>query len=312
MSTPAAAELQRWTEEVARDPASPAFLPLARALRRQGRRDAAARVCLRGLEHNPAHLDAHGLLALLYLEGGDRARACDEWAAILTHDAGHFEANRGLGFHYLEQGELARARSHLELAAERRAGDPAVGEALAYLAKRERQAAAGGVVGGRSPGARAAQAAAAARPPRVAPSHSLAVEAGEAGGSGDVAAETAPRDPTRAFEPLLAEAPFIGALILDRLGLVLAGTSRAGSAVDEMGAILGAAIDEAARTAEYLKLGGWKGVLLEAEGATLHLAPLPGELAVLLAVRDEAPTGYVLRMAARAGELARAFLGGQP
>ena len=42
--------MQRWSEEVARDPRSLAFLPLARAYRKQGLRDASLQLCLRGLE----------------------------------------------------------------------------------------------------------------------------------------------------------------------------------------------------------------------------------------------------------------------
>ena len=83
MKTPAPADLQRWTEEVARDPASLAFLPLARAYRRMGRREAALQLCLRGLEHYPQHAEGHALLALLYLERGERARAADEWSIVI-------------------------------------------------------------------------------------------------------------------------------------------------------------------------------------------------------------------------------------
>lgn len=287
MTNPAAAELRRWSDEVARDPGAPAFLPLARALRRQGRRDAAIRLCLRGLERNPGHLEAHALLAALYAETGERERACDEWAAILRYDAGHFEANRGLGFHWLERGDLTRARRHLERARDRRPDDRAVGEALTVLAAR------GG--GGERASAHS-------------PAPALVHSAGRPG------AETHAhvRDPARVFEPLLDEPPFLGALVIDRQGLILAGTCRPGSDIEELGAVLGAAIDESARTAEYLALGVWRGALLEAERAVVHMTPLPGDLAVLLAVRSDVPAGYVLRLSARSSQLARAFLGVEP
>ncbi|HUP90104.1 MAG TPA: tetratricopeptide repeat protein, partial [Longimicrobiales bacterium] len=80
MKSPAPADLQRWSEEVARDAASLSFLPLARAYRRQGRRDAALRLCLRGLEHHPDNVEGHGLLAVLYFESGQRVKAYDEWS----------------------------------------------------------------------------------------------------------------------------------------------------------------------------------------------------------------------------------------
>src|SRR4051812_2452570 len=113
MKMPAAADLQRWSEEVARDPASLAFIPLTKAYRRMGRRDAALRICLRGLERHPTHVEGHGLLALLYLDAGDRGRAADEWGMVLRLEPDNFEALRGMGFHYLEQHDLNNARRHL-------------------------------------------------------------------------------------------------------------------------------------------------------------------------------------------------------
>lgn len=137
MTRPDAAELQRWSEEVARDPASMSFLPLARAYRRQGRRDAALRLCLRGLERHPTHVGAHALLALLYLESGDRELASDEWSTVLRLEPENFDAHRGLGFVALEREDWSRARHHLERASELRPGDPAIEGALRLLAERE-------------------------------------------------------------------------------------------------------------------------------------------------------------------------------
>jgi hypothetical protein len=65
MKTPAQADVRRWSDDVARDPRSLSFLPLARAYRKLGLRDAALQLCLRGLEAYPAHIEAHGLLAVL-------------------------------------------------------------------------------------------------------------------------------------------------------------------------------------------------------------------------------------------------------
>jgi predicted regulator of Ras-like GTPase activity (Roadblock/LC7/MglB family) len=137
MRAPAQADLQRWSEEVARDPRSLAFLPLARAYRRQGLAEAAMQLCLRGLSAYPSHVEAHGLLALLYVERGDSRKAADEWSIVLRLDPDNFEALRGLGFCFLEEDRLSKARQMLERAALLRPSDPAVQEAIRMLGTRQ-------------------------------------------------------------------------------------------------------------------------------------------------------------------------------
>jgi tetratricopeptide (TPR) repeat protein len=317
MKTPAAADLQKLSDEVARDPSSLAFLPLARAYRRQGHRDAALRLCLRGLAQHPTNAEAHGLLALLYLEAGDRQRAFDEWSIVLTLDSTNFDAQRGIGFYYLERQDVPAARRHLERAALQRPEDPAVREALALLRGQDRPAA--------EPRPRPAPASPARStpPPPAPPRAAAAAPAGApslppAGGeSTGVEAATAQavaapapvtRDPLRLFESLLGEGPFLGALLLDPQGLVLAGTLAEESGAEALGAVIGGAIDEAARAAGYLALGRWRGILLETSNAVLHLSPLSDRSVVLLAARRGAPAGWVLRTAARAADLSRRFL----
>lgn len=272
MSNAALADLHRWSEEVARDPAAPAFLPLARAYRRQGRRDAAIRLCLRALERQPEHVEGHALLAVLYLEAGDRQRACDEWATVLTLDPDHFEAHRGMGYAALERGDLGAAKRHLEKAAASRPADPAVQGALRLLHER---LAATGDGDGRSAG-------------------------------------TPVRDASSVFEPLLGDSSFLGALVLDTHGLVLAGTLAEGGSMraEALGAVLGIAVAEAVRLGEHAGVGEWRGILLETTDATLHVAPLGGDLVVLVVAVPGAPAGWMLRVAARAEELARDYVEG--
>jgi tetratricopeptide (TPR) repeat protein len=164
MKTTAPADLHRWSEELARNPGSLAFLPLARAYRRMGRRDLALQLCLRGLEHHPTHVEAHALLALLYFEAGERARAADEWATVLRLKPGNFEALRGMGFRHLEQGDMGKARQHLERAALIRPDDATVQEALRLIRHRESAPAPGPQVPP-SPERRAVQRAAPVAPP---------------------------------------------------------------------------------------------------------------------------------------------------
>ncbi len=136
MKKPLPADLQRWSEELAGDPKSLVFLPLARAYRRQNRPDAAMRLCLRGLEHHPDNADAHGLLALLYIDRGDHERAADEWSFVLRLDPSNFDALRGIGFCHLENGQLSEARTSLERASLIKPDDDAVREALRFVADR--------------------------------------------------------------------------------------------------------------------------------------------------------------------------------
>jgi predicted regulator of Ras-like GTPase activity (Roadblock/LC7/MglB family)/Tfp pilus assembly protein PilF len=136
MKSPAPADLQRWSEDVARDATSLSFLPLARAYRRQGRRDAALRLCLRGLEHHPDNVEGHSLLAMLYFESGQRVKAYDEWSMVLTLESDNFDALRGMGFYYLEQEDHVAAKRHLERAAAQKSNDPAVQEGLRIISER--------------------------------------------------------------------------------------------------------------------------------------------------------------------------------
>ncbi len=260
-------DLQRWSRDVAEDPGSPSFVPLARAYRRQGQREAALNVTLRGLERNPEHVEGHALLALLYVDVGERQRAGDEWDTILRLDPDNFDARRGLGFLALERGNLESARAHLRAAAGIRPGDPAVGQALEVLARRE---------------------------------------------AASVPGDAGPTDPLQLFEPLARETPFLGALLLDRRGMVLAGGLRTSAVGDgeALGALLSPAVDEARRTVALLEMGSWEGLLLDCEAAALHIAPT-GDGVLVVAARKDAPAGWVVRTAARARVLALRFLDGR-
>lgn len=327
MRTPAASDLRRWSEEVARDPSSLAFLPLARAYRRMGHRNAAMQLCLRGLEHYPTHAEAHSLLALLHLENGDRRRAAEEWSTVLRLDANHFEALRGLGFCYLEQDQLSRARETLERAALLRPGDTAVQEALRLLGTRqELQHPQENPLGyGDDPWAEELErgpAAVVVEPELVAVVTPATGERPEAVPAATVPA-VAPSvvtaadmrtvlggDPARLFGTITGVGPVLGALLLDERGLVLAGSlhGSVSERAEALGAMLGGAIEEAGRMATQLSLGEWKGILLEAESALLHLAPAGRRTIVLVVAERGAPVGWLLRLAEQAGEMAARYL----
>lgn len=270
-------DIQHWSREVAEDPGAPSFVPLARAYRKQGRRTAARNVVLRGLERNPEHVAAHALLALIHVEDGDRQEAGDEWETVLRLDPGNFQASRGLGFLALEQGDLDVARRHLDNAARTRPDDPVVAQARQVLSRRQK-----GVERG--------------------PAHRTARSAFSGNGG---------REPARLFESLRVDAPFMGALVLDEQGLVLAGSLDLENGRGELlGALLNTAAEEARRTAELLGLGDWDGLLMDCAGATLHLSTVADGAVVLVVARRDAPAGWVVRTATRARALARSFLEG--
>jgi tetratricopeptide (TPR) repeat protein len=327
MKTSAApADLQRWSDDVARDAASLSFLPLARAYRRQGRRDAALRICLRGLEHNPDNVEAHSLLAVLYFESGQRVKAYDEWSIVLHIEPDNFDALRGMGFYYLEQEKHEAARKLLALAASIRPNDPTVTEGLRIVDERlglvlpepalpfelvdspwETELRAGANASASVTEHRATARFEFATPAHAEPSAHTPARAAPAP---EPAHARSSDDPAAIFDSLLRGGQVLGALILDRQGLVIGGSLTGGvhERAEALGAILGGAIEEALRTAHHLKLGSWKGALLEADEAVLHFAPLTDDMIVLLAARKNAPTGWVLRSATQANTIAHQFL----
>lgn len=296
MSEASPRQIREWSEEVARNPESPVFVPLADAYRSRGKLDAALRVLLRGLGRNPQHIEGHAVLARVYMARGDREKAFDEWHAINDLEPGHFEARRGLGFGYLERGDAEMAVEHLERAAELRPGDEAVGEALALA--RERVEA-----------------------PDEAPATAAGEEDGDApdGAPGDVPDDVPSPgetggEPRELFAGQLESRELHGVILLDSDGLVVGGRLRGerSDRADEVAAVLSGATDEAVRTARHLELGEWKGILLEMEEVKAYLSPVAGNL-LLVAAEGSAPVGWLKRVSAEAREAARRFLtGGAP
>ena len=370
MKATAPADLQRWSEEVARDPASLSFVPLARTYRKQGRRDAALKICLRGLEHHPTLVEGHALLAMLYFESGQRSKAYDEWSMVLRLAPENFEALRGMGFFHLEQGDDVSALRSLQRAGALKPNDLAVQEALKMIRERQsggpaepmederdpweavdtllmpdapeqKAAPTQGAPGFVAPHTQAPsrigpfQPAPKEAPPAYVPAptptyvppqpiitQTPAQTAPAASASATqpppqqvvheqpISSGSLPRDPSQLFAALQRGGQILGALLLDSHGLVLAGslTGEEGSKAELLGASLGGAIEEANRTSAHLALGAWQGILLEAEQALLHLAPVREGIVVLVAARRQTPAGFMLRAASQANALAQRFL----
>lgn len=264
------ADLQKWSAEVARDPAAPAFLPLAQAYRRQGRVEAALQLCLRALARDPAHLEGHALLAQLYLETGDEERAGDEWSIVLRLDPDHFEAHLGLGFYWLERGRNEEARRHLEVAAAQRPRDAAVRGGLALLEK-----------GGATP-----------LTPHAAPP------------SPDELLGPLLEDPACLGVLVLDRQGLI------RAGGVKAGGLREGGRrqVETLAALLGGVMGEASQVLSQLECGPCRGVLVETPEAVLQAMSFGDGLLLLLLGTPAAPAGALASLAERALELGEMLL----
>lgn len=125
--------VRRWQDEVARDPGSPSFIPLADHYRGRGRFDVARRVCTRGLGRQPENVEGHYVLGRIYRDLGDLQKAGDEWDIALRLDPEHVAARRAIGLLRLEEGDRAGAESHLRLALANDPDDPRIRRALSYL-----------------------------------------------------------------------------------------------------------------------------------------------------------------------------------
>src|SRR5215207_5081330 len=125
-------EIRRLSDDLARDPSSLVFMPLADALRRAGQLDIALRVALRGLDRHPYLADAHDVLARIHADRGDVERAADEWEMALRLDPSHAQASLGLGFVDFRRGNFESAERRLS-AAGADGENPAVAAALAHV-----------------------------------------------------------------------------------------------------------------------------------------------------------------------------------
>ncbi len=110
-------EIRRWSDELAREPASLVFLQLSEALRRQGQLEVALKIALRGLERHPRHAEAHDLVARIAVDRRDFTRAIEEWETVLRIDPAHVGAMKGLGYISFQQGRFGEAETFLGRAA---------------------------------------------------------------------------------------------------------------------------------------------------------------------------------------------------
>jgi predicted regulator of Ras-like GTPase activity (Roadblock/LC7/MglB family) len=117
--------------------------------------------------------------------------------------------------------------------------------------------------------------------------------------------------PASLFASVLGDGDRI-ALLLDRDGLVLAGAYVDGTGRDvaeEIGAHLGGLAEEATRALSQLGLGAWESLVVEAQHATVALAPGPEGAVVMVAAARDTQVGLVRRLLGQARKQAAAWMG---
>jgi predicted regulator of Ras-like GTPase activity (Roadblock/LC7/MglB family) len=274
-------DIRRLSDELARDPASMAFLPLAEVLRRRGQTDVALKVAMRGLERHPHNADAHDLLARIAVDQGDLQRAFDEWDMVLRFAPAHVGARKGMGFVCFQQGRAAEAERYLSEAAAADPDDQTIAAALANIRA------------GAIPPAPAPQQAGASPAPAPRPAPAPAPVAAQ------VLIPPMPKpSPRTLFADLIGDAEQT-VLLLDKDGFVLAGLYIDGDGTDvaeEIGAQLSGVSEEARRAMRHLGLGDWHSITFETEAATIAMAPAPRDALLLVAAARERPLGLVARL----------------
>jgi predicted regulator of Ras-like GTPase activity (Roadblock/LC7/MglB family) len=277
-----AERIEAWKAELARDRESLVFISLVDALRRMRRFDEARRYAVQGLERHPHLAGAHDALGRVMADLGDDTQARDEWEFALRLDPSHHASLRGLGFLAYKRRDLAGAEQYLARALHANSADDGLASAL----RRVRQEL------------------------RVAPEHAPEPEV-KAGRPPSPARQSAADEARHLFAALLGDGDRT-ALLLDRDGLVLAGTYVDGSGrevADEIGAHLSGLADEAGRALKHLGLGRWESLLVESQHATVALAPgLEGAVVLVAAARDT-QVGLVRRLLTQARQKAATWMG---
>jgi predicted regulator of Ras-like GTPase activity (Roadblock/LC7/MglB family)/alkylhydroperoxidase/carboxymuconolactone decarboxylase family protein YurZ len=301
-------EIRRLSDDLARDPSSLVFMPLADALRRAGQLDVALRVALRGLDRHPYLADAHDVLARIHADRGDLERAADEWEMALRLDPAHAQANLGLGFVDFRRGNLENAERRLSAVGPAEV-TPGVTAALAHvrgaLGARVRNGSAVEMPNGVLLDAIDAPVEVATPPlaPRI-PTSARPTPA--------VPEFPAP-DPSRAKQLFVSalDGADQHALLVDGDGLVLAGTyadSSGNDVADIIAAELAGVSGEAERAMRHLGLGTWTSLLVEADDAVVAMTPAPNASLLVVTASRETPVGLVRLLLDRALTRARDWL----
>jgi predicted regulator of Ras-like GTPase activity (Roadblock/LC7/MglB family) len=272
-------DVSRWSEELARDPASLVFLQLGETLRRHGQLEVALKIALRGLERHQHNADAHDLVARIAVDRRDFSRAYSEWEAVLRIVPGHLGAMKGLGYVSFQQGRFLDAERYLSSAAASGAGSD-VANALETVRRS-------------SGGVDAATIAAAEAVTRYSP------------GAGSTA-----NDPQYLFAELLVDDGQT-ALLLDANGLVMAGVyldHEANDISQNVGAQLSGISEEVRRSTRHLDIGDWRSITFETHAAVVAMAPAADNSLVVVAASRATALGLLRRLLERCVDRATGWL----
>lgn len=255
-------DIRVWSDELARDPSSLVFLPLAETLRKQGQVDTARKVAMRGVQRHPQNPDAHDLMARIHVDSGDLPSAHGEWERVLQLVPGHIGASKGIAFILFQQGKLQEAEQLL-MKTHARGADPAIAAAINTVR--------------RSSGMMAI------------PLDTIEMT-------------VLPSDPRQLFTDLLPPDQAAIMLDKDGLVLAGNYRGADGHDVaEDVGATLSGLSGEALRATKHLSIGSWKSILIETEGAIVSIAPAPVEGSVadggllVLAAPAMTPLGQLTR-----------------
>ena len=265
-------DIRRMSDELARDPGSRVFMPLGDALRRQGQPDLALKVAQKGVDRHPHLVDAHDLLAKVFVDKRDFEHASEEWDTVLRLSPGHLGALKGLGFICYQRERFADAERYLSAAAANDPSDQEVASALQHVRAARR----------------AIQRVAAE--PVPAP---------------------LPEDSRQLFHDVLSDEGTALLLDSRGLVLGGTYYNAEGADVGEdIGAELSGVTDAARRATRHLALGDWTSIVFETDVAVVALAPAEADGLLVVATARGTPLGLVRRLLDLCAERASRWLRG--
>ena len=108
-------EIARLRAQLAKDPGSKLFMPLAEEYLKAGMAEEAISALENGLNANPYYMSAKVLLGKAYLQNGDTGKAKEQFEAVVKAIPDNLVANRKLGEIYLGMGMMAEAVSSFRI-----------------------------------------------------------------------------------------------------------------------------------------------------------------------------------------------------